>query len=247
MAGGATEAELRAYARQVLDICRHARQQGVRPDNHFIGVTDARAARYKALREGRKLIDLGAADEACLDAMSIMEFSNAHGTIVCMPTGGASGIVPAAVYRIGDQMGKTETEQENALLVAGLIGAFYYPTHYTGAIGCQAEIGVAVSMASAALCSMMTDDPDTIHCAASLGGQVLMGLLCNPIEGYVQVPCIVRNMAAVPTAVTCANAALAGMDHIVPLDDVVALMLAVGEKIRPCDEAGTYILKKEEA
>ena len=94
---GATEAELRAYARQVLDICRHARQQGVRPDNHFIGVTDARAARYKALREGRKLIDLGAADEACLDAMSIMEFSNAHGTIVCMPTGGASGIVPAAV------------------------------------------------------------------------------------------------------------------------------------------------------
>ncbi len=116
--------------------------------------------------------------------MSIMEFSNAHGTIVCMPTGGASGIVPAAVYRIGDQMGKTETEQENALLVAGLIGAFYYPTHYTGAIGCQAEIGVAVSMASAALCSMMTDDPDTIHCAASLGGQVLMGLLCNPIEGY---------------------------------------------------------------
>lgn len=244
---GATEAELRAYARQVLDICRHARQQGVRPDNHFIGVTDARAARYKALREGRKLIDLGAADGACLDAMSIMEFSNAHGTIVCMPTGGASGIVPAAVYRIGDQMGKTETEQENALLVAGLIGAFYYPTHYTGAIGCQAEIGVAVSMASAALCSMMTDDPDTIHCAASLGGQVLMGLLCNPIEGYVQVPCIVRNMAAVPTAVTCANAALAGMDHIVPLDDVVNLMLAVGEKIRPCDEAGTYILKKEEA
>ena len=230
----------------MLDICRHARQQGVRPDNHFIGVTDARAARYKALREGRKLIDLGAADEACLDAMSIMEFSNAHGTIVCMPTGGASGIVPAAVYRIGDQMGKPETEQENALLVAGLIGAFYYPTHYTGAIGCQAEIGVAVSMASAALCSMMTDDPDTIHCAASLGGQVLMGLLCNPIEGYVQVPCIVRNMAAVPTAVTCANAALAGMDHIVPLDDVVALMLAVGEKIRPCDEAGTYILKKEE-
>lgn len=51
----------------------------------------------------------------------------------------------------------------------------------------------------------------------------------------------------VPTAVTCANAALAGMGHSCPLDDVVALMLAVGEKIRPCDEAGTYILKKEEA
>ena len=156
---------------------------------------------------------------------------------------GTNSLATSAMLKGGASQGATG---ENALLVAGLIGAFYYPTHYTGAIGCQAEIGVAVSMASAALCSMMTDDPDTIHCAASLGGQVLMGLLCNPIEGYVQVPCIVRNMAAVPTAVTCANAALAGMDHIVPLDDVVALMLAVGEKIRPCDEAGTYILKKEE-
>ena len=147
---------------------------------------------------------------------------------------------------------KYEPEEEkvlDALYTAAGIGQVIAARAYIAGAsgGCQAEIGVAVSMASAALCSMMTDDPDTIHCAASLGGQVLMGLLCNPIEGYVQVPCIVRNMAAVPTAVTCANAALAGMDHIVPLDDVVALMLAVGEKIRPCDEAGTYILKKEEA
>lgn len=242
---GASEAELRAYAQQILDICRRARERGVRPDNRFVGITQARAARYKALRESKRLIDLGDADEACLDAMSIMEYSNAHGTIVCMPTGGASGIVPAAVCGIGARLGKTQEEQENALLVAGLIGAFYYPTHYTGAIGCQAEIGVAVSMASAALCSMLTEDPRVVECAASLGGQVLLGLLCNPIEGYVQVPCIVRNMAAVPTAVTCANAALAGMDHIVPLDDVVSLMLAVGEKIRPCDEAGTYIPPKK--
>ena len=55
-----------------------------------------------------------------------------------------------------------------------------------------------------------------------------------------------RGLGDVYKRQTCANAALAGMDHIVPLDDVVALMLAVGEKIRPCDEAGTYILKKEE-
>ena len=226
---GATEAELRAYARQVLDICRHARQQGVRPDNHFIGVTDARAARYKALREGRKLIDLGAADEACLDAMSIMEFSNAHGTIVCMPTGGASGIVPAAVYRTGEQMGKTETEQENALLVAGLIGAFYYPTHYTGAIGCQAEIGSACSMAAAALAELHGMELDQIEYAAEVAMEHHLGLTCDPVRGLVQIPCIERNAVAAKRAIDSANLAhmLVGT-RTISFDMVVRTMYETG-------------------
>ena len=185
----------------------------------------------------------------CAYAFAVSEQNADNGTIVTAPTCGSAGVLPAVLLYMQRTHNIPDAQVLRALAVAGLFGALVKRNgSISGAeCGCQAEIGVAVSMASAALCSMMTDDPDTIHCAASLGGQVLMGLLCNPIEGYVQVPCIVRNMAAVPTAVTCANAALAGMDHIVPLDDVVALMLAVGEKIRPCDEAGTYILKKEEA
>ena len=188
-------------------------------------------------------------DEVIVQAISMAESNACMRRIVAAPTAGSCGVVPAVLLPLCKYEELTQHQLLEALYVAAGIGSIIaYKASIAGASGgCQAEIGVAVSMASAALCSMMTDDPDTIHCAASLGGQVLMGLLCNPIEGYVQVPCIVRNMAAVPTAVTCANAALAGMDHIVPLDDVVALMLAVGEKIRPCDEAGTYILKKEEA
>ena len=195
-----------------------------------------------------KAMSGGYVSEVIAEALSMAESNACMRRIVAAPTAGACGVLPAVLLPLCKYEELNQRQILEALYVASGIGAVIaYRACIAGAAGgCQAEIGVAVSMASAALCSMMTDDPDTIHCAASLGGQVLMGLLCNPIEGYVQVPCIVRNMAAVPTAVTCANAALAGMDHIVPLDNVVALMLAVGEKIRPCDEAGTYILEKEE-
>lgn len=243
---GAGEEQLRAYAARVRELCRQAAQRGRESGNSFVGITVPKAPAYSAALEQGKLISLGAADLGCLDAMSIMEYSNGNGTIVCMPTGGASGIIPAAIYRVGEALGKNEEEMTNALMVAGLIGVFYYETHYTGAIGCQAEIGVAISMAAAGLAVMLTDDPNVIEAAASMGGQSMLGLLCNPVEGYVQVPCIVRNMAAVPIAITCANAAVGGMDHVVPLDDVVQLMLEVGKKIRPCNRAGTYHLPEQE-
>ena len=87
---------------------------------------------------------------------------------------------------------------------------------------------------------MLTDCPKTVEKAASLGGQSVLGLVCNPIDGYVQVPCILRNMTAVPTAITCANAALGGLDSILSLDTVVDLMLEVGKNIKPCNRAGTF-------
>lgn len=237
---GASETVLLDYAEKVMQLCHTSIKGGADPNNMFTGVASPKASAYeKALHAGR-LFSLGIADQGCLDSMRIMEYSNGHGTIVCMPTGGSSGIIPAAILCAAGEQQSSEEERIRALLVAGLFGVFYYPTHYTGAIGCQAEIGVAISMAAAALASMRTDDPDLIEAAASLGGQSLLGLVCNPVNGYVQVPCIIRNMAAVPIAVTCANGALAGMESLVPLDEVVDCMLKIGEKIRPCNQAGTY-------
>ena len=237
---GAAEGELRAYAEKLYDLCLASTKRGAEGAPDFKGVTKPKAAAYKeALRRG-ELLPLGLGDRGCLDALSIMEYSNAHGKIVCMPTGGSSGVIPAAIRSAAESLNRSRDEQINALMTAGLIGLFYYPTHYSGALGCQAEIGVAISMAAAALASLLTDDPDTVERAASLGGQSVMGLLCNPIDGFVQVPCILRNMAAVPIAATCANAAFAGLDSVIPLDAVVQLMLDVGKKLKPCNRAGTY-------
>ena len=237
---GESEDTLLSYAEKLYDISVGAIETGLTRISNFGGVTSPKADRYaRALSEGR-LFPLGIADYGCLDALCIMEHSNAHGKIVCMPTGGASGIIPAAIINAGKELGFPKEKQIQSLMTAGLIGLFFYPTHYTGALGCQAEIGIAISMASAALASMKTREPRIIEAAASLGAQSVMGMICNPVNGYVQVPCIVRNMTAVPTAITCANAALAGMDHIIPLDETCRLMLQVGKKLKPCNQAGTF-------
>lgn len=237
---GAQESELLAFADQVYGLCQQSIAGGADPANSFTGVTVPKASAYQKALEDDRLFSLGAADQGCLDAMRIMEYSNGHGTIVCMPTGGSSGIIPAAIFSAAASLGLDKQEQLHALLTAGLIGVFYYPTHYTGFLGCQAEIGVAISMAAAALASMRTQDAGRIEAAASLGGQSVLGMVCNPVNGYVQVPCIIRNMAAVPIAMTCANGALAGMEALVPLDEVVRCMLEIGAYIRPCNRAGTY-------
>lgn len=237
---GASEKDLLLYTEKLYQTALDSIKNGMTKNLSFSGVTQPKAHGYQQKLREKKLIPLGAADYGCLDALRIMEFSNSHGKIVCMPTGGASGIIPAAIKNTAEKTGSSYDRQLQALLVAGLFGLFYYPTHYSGSIGCQAEIGVAVSMAAAGLCSMLTDDADTIESAASLGGQSVLGMVCNAIDGYVQVPCILRNMTAVPSAMVCANAALAGLDSVIPLDEVVNLMLEIGKKIRPCNRAGTY-------
>lgn len=237
---GADQTSLRRYLQRIYDISLQAMDSGRRGTAPFGGVTVPKAPQYRNALCCGQLIPLGAADWGCLDALSIMEHACGHGNIVCMPTGGSSGVIPAAILHVAEHLNLPEEARLNALLTAGLIGVFFYPTHYTGALGCQAEIGVAVSMAAAALASLLTEDAATIEAAASFGTQSLLGMVCNPVEGYVQVPCFLRNMTAVPTAITCANAALAGMDSLVPLDDAVELMLRTGTLLRPCNRAATW-------
>ena len=129
-------------------------------------------------------------------------------------------------------MGKTKDDCLKAVFVAGIIGIIYYPTHYHGAWGCQAEIGVAISMAAGALAFLLTDDLDVIERAAVLGAQSVLGQICDPIGGCSQVPCFIRNMTAVPTAVICANAALSGCETLTSLDEMSETILRVGLNLK---------------
>lgn len=237
---GASEETLRHCAEELLAVSDRAIRAGGQPGLTFSGVTAPKCPRYAAAAARGDTISLGTADRGVAEALALMEYSNAHGIIACMPTGGAAGIVPAVIRCVGQSRGLPQRAWQDALMTAGLIGTFFYPTHYSGALGCQAEIGVAIAMAAAAAVSLAGGDCAAAERAASFGAQSVMGLLCNPVEGYVQVPCMVRNMTAVPTAITCANAALGGLDALIPLDEAVQLMLAVGEKLRPCNRAGTW-------
>ena len=205
----------------------------------FDGIIKAKAPDIKERMDHTQLLPTGLSDRGAIDAMAIMEYSNAHGKIVCMPTGGASGLIPAAVRNAAESIGADHDAQIKALLISGLLGVFYYPTHYHGGLGCQAEVGVAASMAAGAMASLVTDDAEAIERAAVLAMQCLIGQLCDPIEGYTQVPCIIRNMASVPLAATCANAAILGVDTVVSLDEMAQAVLRVCNKIHSVNDFGT--------
>lgn len=231
-------------AEETLTLSYRSIELGYQENITFDGVTTAKARDVKKHLSDGDLISLGTADGGISDALSIMEFSNSHGTIVCMPTGGSSGIIPALIKNTAENLGASKEAQVKALLTAGLIGVFYYPTHYTGAIGCQAEIGVAISMGAASAVSFKSDSAVIAEKAAVMGVQSVLGMVCDPIDGFVQVPCFIRNMTAIPTALTCANGALCGLDTLVSLDEMVEAVLRVGEKLRTANNLGTCMCKR---
>ena len=228
---GLSSKELMDIAESLWDLSIHSAQEGYKVTS-FEGNTKPHAAQAKSRYEKGPIITLGIADKASADALAIMEYAAAHGVIVCMPTGGSSGIPVPAIRYAAEALGKTKEDCLKALLVAGIIGIIYYPTHYHGAWGCQAEIGVAISMAAGALAFLLTDDLDVIERAAVLGAQSVLGQICDPIGGCSQVPCFIRNMTAVPTAVICANAALSGCETLTSLDEMSETILRVGLNLK---------------
>ena len=229
---GQTYEEVMDIAGRTLDLAYRAIDKGHEEGVTFEGMTVAKTPEIREKMKGMTLIPTGIGEKGGLDALAMVEYSNAHGVIVCMPTGGASGIIPASIRSAAESLGKSREDEIKALLTAGLIGVFYYPTHYHGALGCQAEVGIAVSMASAALASFITKDPEAIERAAVLGIQYLLGQVCDPIEGYPQVPCFIRNIASVSVAAACANYGVLGLDTAVSIDEMAGAVIRVGEALR---------------
>ena len=228
---GRSDKELMDIAEGLWDLSVHSAEQGYKVTS-FDGNTKPHAAQVKARYEKGSIVSLGIADKASADALAIMEYAAAHGVIACMPTGGASGIPVPSIRYSAEALGKTKEDCLKALLVAGIVGIIYYPTHYHGAWGCQAEIGVSISMTAGALASLLSDDSDVIERAAVLGAQSVLGQICDPVDGCSQVPCFIRNMTAVPTAVICANAALGGCETLTSLDEMAETVLRVGLKLK---------------
>lgn len=205
---------------------------GFKKGNDMNGIVPAVAPQVRDAFGSGKLIPMGMVDVGAPVSLAIMEYSNCSGVITCIPTGGSSGVVPGALCGAAKTMGKTEDDVIKALLVCGLMGTFMELTKYLGALGCQAEIGCAAGMAAAGLVAMMGGDARQACCAAVMSIQSLMGLLCDKIGGLVQVPCLSRNMTAVAIASTCANATMAGVEALVPLEETIASMLKTGGVIR---------------
>lgn len=165
-------------------------------------------------------------------ALAAAEENAANGVVVTAPTCGASGIVPAVLYYMQTDCGVSEREILDALAVAGVIGnVVKQNASISGAeCGCQAEVGVACSMAAAALAKIYELGADVIECSAEIALEHNLGLTCDPVLGLVQIPCIERNaMASTETFNAVMLAKSLESKHKVSFDQIVKVMYETGK------------------
>lgn len=168
-------------------------------------------------------------------AFATAEENAGGGIVVTAPTCGASGVLPAVLYHLWKKHGFSESDMVGALAVAGLVGTVVKQNaSVSGAeAGCQAEIGTATSMAAAAVCTLFHASSEETEYAAEIALEHQLGLTCDPVHGYVQIPCIERNAVAALRALTSAELSrvLTGSRKI-SFDLVVETMYSTGKDLR---------------
>jgi L-serine dehydratase len=166
-------------------------------------------------------------------ALKTGECNACMGRIVAAPTAGASGVLPAVLLPYQEKFHVPDGEMVHALYAASGFGQVIATrASISGAEGgCQAEIGSASAMAAAALVHLHGGTPAQMANACAMALKNLMGLVCDPVAGLVEVPCVKRNVVGAMNAMACAEMALAGVKSAIPCDEVIDAMRSVGEAL----------------
>ena len=183
--------------------------------------------------QGNKTLLGDRAARAVAYAVSVMEVNCSMGKIVASPTAGSCGVLPAAIMSVIETHNLDDEKAVEGLLTAGLIGAIIgRNASLSGAQGgCQAEIGSASAMAAAAAVEMTGGTPGMALDAAAFTLKNIMGLVCDPVAGLVEIPCVKRNGLGVLNALMCADMVSSGIVSVIPFDEVVAAMAKVGRQM----------------
>ena len=215
----------------------------------------------KAFQEGRTFLD-PLTVKAELYALAVMGENARMGVIVAAPTAGAGGVVPGMLLALEEERHIEPERTVRALVVAGGIGSIIaLSANISGAAGgCQNEVGVASSMGAAGVAYMMGGSTRQCIHAAALALKNTLGLVCDPVGGLVEVPCVKRNALFAVHGLTAAQLALAGVESVIPMDEIVEAMVRIGRSLPrglretaegglAATETGTAIAKrlKEEA
>ena len=259
MAFGSVEALLSASAEENLwravleDDCR---DRGVSPEDSLERMTALWRAMCRSVEDydparrsasglsggqGEKMA--AAADPMCgpfiqsviATALKVGEHNACMGRIVAAPTAGSSGVMPAVLIPLRERDGLTDEKLVECLYVAAGFGQVIASrASISGAEGgCQAEVGAASGMAAAALVHARGGMPSQMAAACAMALQNVMGLVCDPVAGLVEEPCVRRNVMGAVNALTCADMALAGVAGAIPCDEVIDAMSAVGRLMPP--------------
>ena len=162
-----------------------------------------------------------------------MEVKSANGVFVAAPTAGSCGCVAGTVFALAKEYKLNKTEMAKCMLAAGLVGVFiaYHSTFSAEVCGCQAECGAASGMCAAAYAHVLGLDSGKSLAAATMALQNIFGLVCDPVANRVEVPCLGKNIMGAMNALSSANMAAAGFDQVIPLDETIIAMDAVGKSL----------------
>ncbi|HDA4389283.1 TPA: L-serine ammonia-lyase, iron-sulfur-dependent, subunit alpha [Staphylococcus aureus] len=232
---GKSRDEVRAQMKQNLDVMRDAVIKGTTGDGveSVTGYTGHDAAKLRDYNETHHALSGYEMIDAVKGAIATNEVNAAMGIICATPTAGSSGTIPGALFKLEKTHDLTEEQMIDFLFTSALFGRVVANNaSVAGATGgCQAEVGSASAMAAAAAVAIFGGSPEASGHAMALAISNLLGLVCDPVAGLVEIPCVMRNAIGSGNALISADLALAGIESRIPVDEVIEAMDKVGRNI----------------
>ncbi len=217
---------------RAFQVMQESVQDGLDPNKRSAsGLTGGDAFKMKRAVEEGKNICGKIFGTAMAKALAVSQTNACMGRIVAAPTAGSCGILPAALLTIAEERNIEEKTVVMSLFTASAVGmVIANNASIAGAEGgCQAECGAASAMAAAALVELCGGTPKMSEHACAIALKNILGLVCDPVAGLVEIPCIKRNAAGVANAFVAAELALAGIESAIPADEVIVAMKKIGD------------------
>ncbi|EIJ81537.1 L-serine dehydratase, iron-sulfur-dependent, alpha subunit [Bacillus methanolicus PB1] len=230
---GRSKEEIIAQMEKNLTVMEQAVEKGLKGVTSHSGLTGGDAVLLQQYIEKGEFLSGETILDAVSKAVATNEVNAAMGTICATPTAGSAGVVPGTLFAVKNKLNPTREQMIAFLFTAGAFGYVVANNAFiSGAAGgCQAEVGSAAGMAAAAIVEMAGGNPEQCAEAMAITLKNMLGLVCDPVAGLVEVPCVKRNAMGAANAMVAADMALAGIKSRIPCDEVIEAMFKIGQSM----------------
>lgn len=230
------ESVLIQQMKDALDVMKNSVEKGLDKDKRSVsGLTGGDAYKMKQRVDNNENICGKMFGNALVKALAVSQTNACMGKIVASPTAGSCGILPSALLTVAEENGFTDDQLVMAMFTASAVGMVIAKNaSISGAEGgCQAECGSASAMAASALVELYGGTPFQCENACAIAIKNILGLVCDPVAGLVEIPCIKRNASGVANAFVASELALADIKSAIPADEVILAMKQIGQSMPP--------------
>ena len=232
---GRTREEIMKQMDRNLTVMEEAVERGLKGVQSVTGLTGGDALLIQNYIASGKSLSEDLLLDAVSKAVATNEVNAAMGTICATPTAGSAGVVPGTLFAVKNKLNPTREQMIRFLFTSGAFGFVVANNAFiSGAAGgCQAEVGSAAGMAAAAIVEMAGGTPQQCAGGFAITLKNMLGLVCDPVAGLVEVPCVKRNAMGAANALVAADMALAGVTSRIPCDEVIGAMFRIGQSMSP--------------